>query len=684
MSNSQNEDPRATATALEERAPRTANPQVVNNDTLTLALALAGQGRLIMPYFKRTADDVCMCKLGNECFHHPDPHPATQLKNATVDANTIIDWSEKLSDSDLAVVIGRKSRMAILTVDNNEDATDNFERLQFQHGSLPKSMELRNDGGDTIIFFDLPDDLIDTDLQKNNIAAFTGVHLQTGYGTLCLSNLLCSTGVDDVEAWMAETPLAELPEWVVSLAENGSANKVDPFPCHIFPDPIADFILESAESLSCPIDLLAVPALAVLATAIGTSRLIEVKSGWQEQAVIFAGVVAEPGSKKSPALQLVTSPLFRRQREMKAKFKQQRTDHVQNTILYMAEEKRWYNEFRKAPAGEEQGLTPPPTRPQEPERQQVVTTDFTIEAIAGLNERSPRGILCVCDELTSWVSTMNQGRGGKGGDRNKWQSLWNSAPITVNRKGEPDPVELDNPFVSVVGCIPTDVLGTLTDERNRNDGFLHRLLLVMPERKSYGWSNSTVASATTESYERVVDELFKLQGVDDQYGGVTPVALRLTNDARRVFIDWHKRHTDNVQHRHFPDNLRGAWHKLKGYAARFALIIHLCRVAAGESDSEDVDCQSVKKAVALVDYFKSHIRCAYAALRADPGDKKFNLFLTFVRKRGGEVTAREVQRSKVAGFKNSQDVREMFQEAAQRGYGELVAGDRKSVFFKIY
>jgi hypothetical protein len=200
MSNSQKIDPRATATALEERAPRTANPQVVNNDTLTLALALAGQGRLIMPYFKRTADDVCMCKLGNECFHHPDPHPSTSPKNATVDANTIIDWSEKLSDSDLAVVIGRKSRMAILTVDNNEDARDNFERLRFQHGSLPKSMELRNDGGDTIVFFNLPDDLIDTDLQKKNIAAFTGVHLQTGYGTLFLSNLLCSTGVDDVEA----------------------------------------------------------------------------------------------------------------------------------------------------------------------------------------------------------------------------------------------------------------------------------------------------------------------------------------------------------------------------------------------------------------------------------------------------------------------------------------------------
>ena len=75
---------------------------------------------------------------------------------------------------------------------------------------------------------------------------------------------------------------------------------------------------------------------------------------------------------------------------------------------------------------------------------------------------------------------------------------------------------------------------------------------------------------------------------------MTPVVVRLTEEARSVFKDWHKRHTADLENRLFPDNLCGAWRKLEGYAARFALIIHMCRVAAGKADSEEVDRQSVE------------------------------------------------------------------------------------------
>ena len=150
-----------------------------------------------------------------------------------------------------------------------------------------------------------------------------------------------------------------------------------------------------------------------------------------------------------------------------------------------------------------------------------------------------------------------------------------------------------------------------------------------------------------------------------------------------MFVDWNKGHTADLENRLFPKHLCGAWRKLEGYAARFALIIHMCRVAAGEVDSEEIDRQSVEGAVELVNYFKSHLRRVYATLRAEPEDKRITAFLAFVRRHGGEVTLRKVQRSKVAGLKTSDDVREMFREVAQRDYGVFDDGERNSVVFKL-
>jgi hypothetical protein len=56
--------------------------------------------------------------------------------------------------------------------------------------------------------------------------------------------------------------------------------------------------------------------LPLLGAAIGTSRVLEVKPGWREGPRLYAAVVAEPGSKKSPALDLVAMPHRRRQRTL--------------------------------------------------------------------------------------------------------------------------------------------------------------------------------------------------------------------------------------------------------------------------------------------------------------------------------------------------------------------------------
>jgi Protein of unknown function (DUF3987) len=73
-----------------------------------------------------------------------------------------------------------------------------------------------------------------------------------------------------------------------------------PFPVAVFPAPLRQFMHEVAAALPCPPDFVGVPLLAVLGTAIGSSRVLEVKPGWREGPRLFTAVVADPGSKNRP------------------------------------------------------------------------------------------------------------------------------------------------------------------------------------------------------------------------------------------------------------------------------------------------------------------------------------------------------------------------------------------------
>jgi len=57
-----------------------------------------------------------------------------------------------------------------------------------------------------------------------------------------------------------------------------------PFPVQELPVGLREYVREGALALDCDPACLAVPALAVVATAIGTTRVLRLKPGWDENA----------------------------------------------------------------------------------------------------------------------------------------------------------------------------------------------------------------------------------------------------------------------------------------------------------------------------------------------------------------------------------------------------------------
>lgn len=452
-----------------------------------------------------------------------------------------------------------------------------------------------------------------------------------------------------------------------------------PFPVEVFPQVLADFVTTGAAALPCPPDFLAVPLLAVLGAAIGTTCVVEIKPGWRESARLWTAVVADPGSKKSPALDLVMKPLYRAQHRLKKDYTQLMTAYA----LELAEYEKAYAAWKRDKHATADDM---PEKPQEPGFSQLFSTDATVEALAGVLEHNPRGVLFIRDELTAWARAMNQYKSGKGADRQTWLSFWHGATALMNRKTRKEPIVLENPFVGVAGCLPPEVLGELADERGREDGFVHRILFACPAPCDLRWTEASIPLAVQDQYANVVEHLSALHEDMPDPEGSRPRILRLTQTGKVAFVEWVTSHYADLASPDLPPKLRGPWAKLEGYCARLALVLHLTRMVCGEAQQEDIDNVSVLSAALLVDYFKSHARLVYAHLHATPEEKRAEAARQWIVRHGGEATLRDLYRYKVAGCTTPKDAEALLDVLVSHGYGSLsdkvppTGGHKRKVF----
>jgi hypothetical protein len=227
---------------------------------------------------------------------------------------------------------------------------------------------------------------------------------------------------------------------------------------------------------------------------------------------------------------------------------------------------------------------------------------------------NPKGVLVYRDEAVGWVTSLNQYKGGSGSDRQFWLSAWSSTDFTINRKGK-DPVRITRPFLSIVGNIPPDMLGELADKRGRENGSVDRILFAFPDPILVKWTYETPDPKSEKQFVEACLTIGRLPNAE----------LKLNTLARAEFAAWYDEH--NRSH----DGPAGSWAKMDGYCARIANIIHHLRFAFGEIKSRDeVDVESVRRAIELIDYFKNHARRALGRMKAGRDGRVFARLLAFV------------------------------------------------------
>jgi hypothetical protein len=409
--------------------------------------------------------------------------------------------------------------------------------------------------------------------------------------------------------WQPPVPLSKVPP-------------VLPFPLGVYPEPLQRFVREVAVALPCPEDYVAVPLLVIAGGAIGASRALAVKGSHVQRASLYAAVIGPPGSAKSPALELVAEPVHETADRLHATWEKALEEYEVNLERYEAAAKEW-----KKGGGEDD----PPEKPTKPTLVRLTVEDATAESLVPILKENPRGVVLVRDELIGWVTSMNQYReGGKGADQQFWLSAWSGATVTVDRKKTHDlgPLRVRHPFISVVGGLTPDKLPTLRGDGPRQravqDGHLDRVLLSYPPEPAVAAENwLEVSEGSSKQLHEVLDKLRSLRMLPVQEGGRVkawrPFLVKLTGSGREAWQRFTEAHANERNAEDFPSHLAGPWSKLRGYAARMALIVHYLRWAGGEVDDADseVGGESMDRAAQLIAYFKSHARKVYAILDAD-------------------------------------------------------------------
>ena len=209
-----------------------------------------------------------------------------------------------------------------------------------------------------------------------------------------------------------------------------------PFPTCALPEPVSTYIEEGSKALGCDTSYIALPMLSALASSIGNSRRIKLKESWSEPAILWTGIVGDSGTMKSPAIELALKPLRKKQTGAFKEYAEQLKDYQGE----LAEYEQTIKQKKKS--------DPLPDKPIEPIAMRYYCGDITIEALAGLLNNSPRGLLLARDELSGWLKSFNAYKNGKGSDDAQWLELHRAGTLLVDRKsGTPKTIHISNASV---------------------------------------------------------------------------------------------------------------------------------------------------------------------------------------------------------------------------------------------
>ena len=352
------------------------------------------------------------------------------------------------------------------------------------------------------------------------------------------------------------------------------------FPIHIFPPLLRKIAVDTNRAYNFPISYISMSMLSAVATAIGDTCWLKVKTEWKERPLLYVALLGNPGSVKSHPMKFAMKPILERD--------------IQSRKLYSEQLKEYRKRLK---AGED---------PPKPKCRQRIVQDVTMEGLCKILEDNSAGLSLWSDELANWLGSMDKYRKG-GNDVGTWLSIFNAQPIFVDRKGVDDKITIARPFVNVIGSIQPKVFSKYFSGQLQHNGLLSRILVIFSDgldKIPYD-SYIDVPEELVEQWKNLIEAILNLT---DGYYEFGEAVYTLSEGAKSAFSTWSDRNTDAVNEE-VDKTICEFFQKIKSYVYRFALILQILEeVVAHKGSDQIVHSNAMIYATVLGDYLMDNSR----------------------------------------------------------------------------
>lgn len=430
---------------------------------------------------------------------------------------------------------------------------------------------------------------------------------------------------------------------------------------HLLPPSTASALETRCKYLPTDGPSAAVPFLANIAGLVKLGTQVEgsAVAGLRVPVNLFACTVAKSGAKKSPIGRLVVvSPTSELVAEMATANKRRREEWQQTCKDLKNKEK-----------------------PSPPFPRRLTVSEYTGEALAAQlqeQEEAGLGLLIYRDELSGLFGSLDQYRGGRGGDEQQLLELFDGGGLTSLR------IAGDRIYtrsqVSIYGSTQPEVLRQLVAKGDASGLWARFLFVPLPTRAialptAHTPAEEACVEAAADTLAKACRTIYQL----------APATYQLDQDAADLFARYEYQRQKAAQRA-----IIGAQSALYGKSAgkdlRVAGVLHLLHLVTGDATHERrISASCIERATALVDHLDAWALGLHAEVAAGGVGGLMRTVHRAAEAAGGPIRWKEVQNRLTRAQRKETDpaaVAEAMGALAAAGYGEVEAGKRGALSYR--
>lgn len=410
----------------------------------------------------------------------------------------------------------------------------------------------------------------------------------------------------------------------------------------MFPDTFSEYIFQEAKAINnTSPDYLAVSVLVSAASLIGGSAKISPKEfdkSWEIKPTLWAMVVGDPSSYKTPLMNKGLAPLRHAQDKL-----DKALDSGGDTLSSSSD-----------------GY----------EKEDIIVTDATPEALLVKLQSHPRGVLLFRDELSGVFAAMT--KSGREHERALLLEGFNASdsPYTQERIGR-DKVVIECVHLNLLGGIQPKILTPILKARKdgkEDDGFLERIqLAVYPEINNLTYTDIVLDDKIKEKTNDIFLKLAQLRNREH-------VTFNFDKDAQLIWNDWSIKFHDSLTK--LTTNEQSMEVKYPALLAKLSLVFHICSEAGSCNNSyfnpdDKIKSASINMALEWLDYLRSH-SSKISSLVSSNTDPSVDALINNLPKLNGSFTKQKLGQKDWKHLTNSVDRNRAILFLEEFGYIKLI------------